>query len=94
MFGFVAVEKRSPAPLVDLALLRNALLIGSTLGILIGAGTINGLMFVMSLFFQDPATLGLSPFEAGLATLPGDRRPRPVHAARAAGWRPSGAAAR
>jgi len=70
VFGFVTAEKRSPAPLVDLALLRNSLLIGSTLGILIGAGTINGLMFVMSLFFQDPATLGLSPFEAGLATLP------------------------
>jgi EmrB/QacA subfamily drug resistance transporter len=70
VFGFVAVEKRSSAPLVDLALLRNALLIGSTLGILIGAGTINGLMFMMSLYFQDPATLGLSAFEAGLATLP------------------------
>jgi MFS family permease len=55
---------------VDLSLLRNSLLIGSTLAILIGAGTINGLMFMMSLFFQDPATLGLSPFEAGLATLP------------------------
>jgi EmrB/QacA subfamily drug resistance transporter len=69
-FGFIAVEKRSPAPLVDLSLLRNRLLIGSTLGILIGAGTINGLMFVMSLYFQSEATLGLSPFEAGLATLP------------------------
>ena len=40
------VERRSPAPLVDLALLRNRLLIGATVGILIGAGTINGLMFV------------------------------------------------
>jgi EmrB/QacA subfamily drug resistance transporter len=69
-FGFLAVERRSPAPLVDLALLRNALLIGSTVGILIGAGTINGLMFVMSLYFQDPATLGLTPLQAGLATLP------------------------
>jgi len=68
--GFVVVEQRSAAPLVDLALLRNRLLIGGTLGILIGAGTINGLMFIMSLYFQDPATLGLSAFEAGLATLP------------------------
>ena len=55
MVGFVVVEQRSPAPLVDLALLRNRLLIGGTLGILIGAGTINGLMFIMSLYFQDPA---------------------------------------
>ena len=69
-FGFIAAEKRSPAPLVDLALLRNSLLIASTLVILIGAGTINGLMFLMSLYFQDPSTLGLSPLEAGLATLP------------------------
>ena len=36
----------------------------------IGAGTINGLMYIMSLYFQDPATLGMSAFEAGLATLP------------------------
>jgi len=69
-FGFVSAERRSDAPLVDLALLRNRLLIGSTLGILIGAGTINGLMFVVSLFFQDPSTLGMSPLEAGLATIP------------------------
>jgi EmrB/QacA subfamily drug resistance transporter len=67
---FVVVEKRVPAPLVDLALLRNRMLIGATLGILIGAATINGLMFVISLFFQDPSTLGMSPLEAGLATLP------------------------
>jgi EmrB/QacA subfamily drug resistance transporter len=70
VFGFVVAEKRSPAPLVDLALLRNRLLIGGTIGILIGAGTINGLMFIMSLFFQDPAGLEMSAFEAGLATLP------------------------
>jgi MFS family permease len=69
-FGFVAVERRVTAPLVDLNLLRNKGLVGSTVAILIGAGTINGLMYVISLYFQDPAGLGLSPFEAGLATLP------------------------
>ena len=58
--GFVVVERRSPAPLVDLELMRNKLLIGATLGILIGAGTINGLMFVVSLYFQDPSALGMS----------------------------------
>jgi EmrB/QacA subfamily drug resistance transporter len=68
--AFVYVEGRSPAPLIDLALLRNSLLIGGTLGILIGAGTINGLMFLVSLYFQDPATLDLTPLQAGLATLP------------------------
>jgi MFS family permease len=50
--------------------MRNRVLIGATLGILIGAGTINGLMFVVSLYFQDPSTLAMTPLEAGLATLP------------------------
>jgi EmrB/QacA subfamily drug resistance transporter len=68
--GFVYVERRSEAPLVDLALLRNRVLIGATLGILIGAGTINGLMFLLSIYFQEPSTLGMTALEAGLATLP------------------------
>lgn len=68
--AFVYVEQRVTAPLVDLRLMKNRALIGATLGILIGAATINGLMFIMSLFFQDPATLGMTPLQAGLATLP------------------------
>jgi EmrB/QacA subfamily drug resistance transporter len=67
---FVRVEQRATAPLVDLALLRNAVLVGATLAILIVAGTINALMYVTSLFFQNPDGLGMSAFEAGLATLP------------------------
>jgi EmrB/QacA subfamily drug resistance transporter len=67
---FVYVEKRASAPLVDLQLLRNRVLVGATLAILIVAGTINGLMYVLSLYFQNPAALDLSAFEAGLATLP------------------------
>jgi len=68
--AFVVVERRSAAPLVDLALMGNRLLMGSTLGILIGAGTINGLMFIVSLYFQSPDTLAMSALETGLATLP------------------------
>jgi len=68
--GFVAVERRVRAPLVDLKLLRNRVLVGATLVILIVAGAINGLMYVMSLFFQDPAAFAMSPLEAGIATLP------------------------
>jgi EmrB/QacA subfamily drug resistance transporter len=70
VFAFVAVEKRVEAPLVDLKLLRNVQLVGSTLAILIVAGTINALMYVLSLYFQDPATFGYSALEAGLATRP------------------------
>ena len=69
-FGFVAVERRVAVPMLDLALLRNRVLVGSTIAILIGAGTINGLMYLLSLYFQDPASLDFSPLEAGLATLP------------------------
>ena len=69
-FAFVAVEKRVAVPMLDLALLRNRILVASTIAILIGAGTINALMYLVSLYFQDPATLGLSSLEAGLATLP------------------------
>jgi EmrB/QacA subfamily drug resistance transporter len=68
--AFVAVQRRVAVPLLDLALLRNRVLVGSTIAILIGAGTINGLMYLLSLYFQDPATLDFSPLQAGLATLP------------------------
>jgi EmrB/QacA subfamily drug resistance transporter len=67
---FVRVERRAAAPLVDLKLLRNRVLVGATLAILIVAGTINALMYVLSLFFQNADGLGLSAFETGLATLP------------------------
>ncbi|MFE6749770.1 MFS transporter [Kitasatospora purpeofusca] len=68
--GFVLVERRVEAPLVDLRLLRNRVLIAGTVAILLSAGVINGLMYLVSLYFQDPATLSLSPLQAGLATLP------------------------
>lgn len=67
---FIRVEKRTAVPLLDLALLRNRVLVGSTLAILIGAGTINALMYLLSLYFQNPVALGFSPLQAGLATLP------------------------
>ncbi|MBZ5737101.1 MFS transporter [Nocardioides mangrovi] len=68
--AFVAVERRVSVPLLDLGLLRNRVLVGATIAILIGAGTINALMYVLSLYFQDPDALDFSPLEAGLATLP------------------------
>ena len=36
------------------------MLVGATLAILIVAGTINALMYVLSLYFQDPAAFGMS----------------------------------
>ena len=69
-FLFIRVEQHATAPLVDLKLLRNRVLVGATLAILIVAGTINGLMYVVSLYFQNPDGLGMNAFQAGLATLP------------------------
>lgn len=69
-YAFIVVEGRVAVPLLDLALLRNVVLAASTIAILIGAGTINGLMYLLSLYFQDPDALDLTPLEAGLATLP------------------------
>jgi EmrB/QacA subfamily drug resistance transporter len=68
--GFVAVERRVTAPLVDLRILRNAELVGATVAILIVAGAINGLMYLLSLYFQNPSEFGMSALQAGLATLP------------------------
>jgi predicted MFS family arabinose efflux permease len=42
----------------------------ATIAILIVAGAINALMYLLSLYFQDPAAFGMSALEAGLATLP------------------------
>lgn len=69
-FAFVAVEQRVSVPMLDLALLRNRILVGATIAILIGAGTINALMYLLSLYFQSPDALGFTTLEAGLATLP------------------------
>ena len=68
--GFVLVERRVTAPLVDLNLLRNTVLVASTLAILIGSGAIAALSLLVSLYFQDPAGLGVSSLAAGLAVLP------------------------
>ncbi|MGN6575066.1 MAG: MFS transporter [Nocardioides sp.] len=68
--AFISVERRVAVPLLDLALLRNRVLVGATVAILIGAGTINALMYLVSIYFQSPDTLGFSPLQAGLATLP------------------------
>ncbi len=68
--AFVAVEKRVAAPLVDLKLLRNRVLVGSTVAILIVAGALNALMYLLSIYFQNPDAFGMTALQAGFATLP------------------------
>src|SRR6476469_4063510 len=69
-FGFIAVERRVAVPMLDLALLRNRVLVGATVAILIGSGTITALMYLLSLYFQNPNALGFTTLPAGLAALP------------------------
>jgi EmrB/QacA subfamily drug resistance transporter len=68
--GFVYAERRATAPLVDLALLRNRVLVGATIAIFLVAGMINALMYLLSLYFQNPDGFGMTALQAGLATLP------------------------
>ncbi|WP_436533142.1 MFS transporter [Actinoplanes sp. HUAS TT8] len=68
--GFVQAERHATAPLVDLSLLRNRVLVGSTIAILLVAGVINALMYLLSLYFQNPDGFGMTALQAGLATLP------------------------
>jgi EmrB/QacA subfamily drug resistance transporter len=66
--GFVWVERRVRAPLVDLALFRNSTFTGVNLvQLIVTAGTF-GVFLYTSLFFQ--RVLGYSPSRAGTALLP------------------------
>jgi DHA2 family methylenomycin A resistance protein-like MFS transporter len=66
--GFVVAERRSPDPMLPLALFRRPeFRSGTAVGLLINLG-FYGQLFVLSLFFQD--VRGYSALRAGLALLP------------------------
>jgi predicted MFS family arabinose efflux permease len=67
--AFVLVERRAKAPLVEPRLLGNRVLVGATLALMIGVGTVNALVYLVALYLQDPAGPGLAPLAAGLVTL-------------------------
>src|SRR5690242_4960785 len=65
--AFVAIERRSPAPLVPARIFRLSALLGSNVaGLLFGAG-VYGMFFVITLYLQQ--VLGYSPLRAGFAWL-------------------------
>src|SRR6478736_6454081 len=65
---FVAIERRSPAPLVRLGILRSSSLVRANLGMMTMFGAYVGFQFVMTLYLQ---TLnGWSAIETALAFLP------------------------
>jgi EmrB/QacA subfamily drug resistance transporter len=65
---FVAVERRSIAPLVRLGILRVRTLAAADAALLLVASAMFGMFFFASLYVQD--VLGYSPLSAGLAFLP------------------------
>ena len=89
--AFVAIERRTSAPLVRLGILRTGPLVRANLGMMTLFGAYVGFQFVMTLYLQ--ALNGWSPVETALAFLPARAaRGRRVAAARARSWTASGAA--
>jgi DHA2 family methylenomycin A resistance protein-like MFS transporter len=68
LVAFVAVERRHPAPLVDLGLLRRRRFVAANLGGAAVMFTLLGTTVFLSAFFQ--GVRGLTPLETGLALLP------------------------
>ncbi len=66
--GFLAIEYRSPAPLMPLGFLRRGAILSANILGLIVAGTAVGPLFLLTSFLQD--ILGYSPLYAALGFLP------------------------
>jgi EmrB/QacA subfamily drug resistance transporter len=65
---FVAIERRTPAPLIRLGILRSGALIRANLGAMSLIGAWFGCQFIAVLYMQQ--VRGWSPLEAGLAIFP------------------------
>ena len=68
MAGFIAVEIRRSAPLVDLGVFRSRPMSGASAIGLTAFAALNGALFISTLYLQSGR--GLSPALAGVATLP------------------------
>src|SRR5262245_58863093 len=69
MAAFVAIEVRSPNPLVRLGILRSGSLVRANIGMMTVFGAYVGFQFVGTLYLQ--SVLGWSALETALAFLPG-----------------------
>jgi EmrB/QacA subfamily drug resistance transporter len=68
LVAFVAIERRSPAPLVRLDMFRTRTLTASNVAMMLVAAGMFSMFFFASLYVQE--VLGYSPLKAGLAFLP------------------------
>ena len=66
---FVAIERKVPAPLVRLGILRSGSLVRANLGAMVAVGSYIGFQFIAALYMQ--ALLGWSPLKMAMALLPG-----------------------
>jgi EmrB/QacA subfamily drug resistance transporter len=67
--AFVAIERRTAAPLVRLGILRSPSLVQANLGAMMLVGSWFGFQFIATLYMQQ--LRGWSPLETGLAIFPG-----------------------
>ena len=67
--AFVAVERRTPVPLVRLGILRSGSLVQANIGAMTLIGGWFGFQFIATLYMQE--LRGWSPLETGLAIFPG-----------------------
>ena len=68
LVGFVVLERRQRAPMLDLTLFRNRTYVGANLVVLLVSLAMFGVFFFVSLYMQN--VLGFSAVEAGAAFLP------------------------
>ena len=68
LVAFVAIERRSPAPLVRLNMFRTRTLTAANVAMMLVASGMFSMFFFASLYVQE--VLGYSPLKAGLAFLP------------------------
>jgi MFS transporter, DHA2 family, methylenomycin A resistance protein len=66
--AFLFIEARQPQPMLPLSLFRNPIFSGSAMVSMVSALTFYGLMFLLSLFYQQMQ--GYTPLQTGLAFLP------------------------
>jgi EmrB/QacA subfamily drug resistance transporter len=66
--GFVAVERRSDDPMIDLSLFANRVFAGGTVALMMWAFGLFGIYFFTAVYLQD--VLGFSATRAGLAFVP------------------------
>jgi EmrB/QacA subfamily drug resistance transporter len=68
LVAFVAIERRSSAPLVPFSIFRNRTLTGSNVVSLLAGASLFSMFFFISLYMQQ--VLGYAPLKAGVAYLP------------------------